>query len=110
VSFDGHGLRESISMSDGHQHHHHHHGHEGQGTTAADDGRALDPVCGVKLDPKTTPHQVEHEGRECSFCSAGCKTKFEADPARYLEPKDIRPAAPAPAGAIYTCPMHPQIR
>jgi len=97
-------------MSDGHQHHHHHHGHEGQGTTAADDGRALDPVCGVKLDPKTTPHQVEHEGREFSFCSAGCKTKFEADPARYLEPKDIRPAAPAPAGAIYTCPMHPQIR
>ena len=76
----------------------------------ADHGRVLDPVCGMKVDPKTTPHHVEREGREFFFCSAGCEAKFEADPARYLEAKDKPPAAPAAAGTIYTCPMHPQIR
>src|SRR5262249_17500815 len=44
------------------------------------------------------------------FCCAGCRTKFAADPGKYLAPKPSTPAPPAPAGTIYTCPMHPQIR
>ena len=94
-------------MSDGH--HHHHHDHGPHGTATLDDGRVVDPVCGMKVDPKTTPHHLEREGRSFFFCSAGCKTKFEADPHRYLAEAKA-PPPPAPAGTIYTCPMHPQIR
>ena len=48
-----------------------------------------------------------HEGVMYHFCSAGCRTKFVADPAKYLG--DTRPAVTAPAGASWTCPMHPEI-
>ena len=67
-----------------------------------------DPVCGMTVDPATSKHRFQHGGTAYHFCSAGCQTKFAADPAKYLAPK----AAPAPAkpGAIYTCPMHPEIR
>ncbi len=67
-----------------------------------------DPVCGMTVDPHKTPHRAEHAGHPYYFCSAGCRTKFIADPARYLG--DAKPPDPVPAGAIYTCPMHPEIR
>jgi Cu+-exporting ATPase len=57
-------------------------------------------------------HRHEHGAKMYFFCSAGCKTKFTADPTRYLEPKPAAPivgAAPSIA-AMYTCPMHPEIR
>jgi Cu+-exporting ATPase len=45
------------------------------------------------------------------FCSAGCRSKFAADPDKYVSPAPGRTAgAPPPEGTIYTCPMHPQIR
>jgi Cu+-exporting ATPase len=66
-----------------------------------------DPVCGMDVDPHTAKHQSEHEGRPYYFCSGGCKTKFEADPEKYLSPRAAEPVRP---GAIYTCPMHPDIR
>lgn len=81
------------------QHHHPAHSHV-----------AKDPVCGMDVDPEKTPHHAEHEGADYHFCSAGCLTKFRADPARYAHPRTERSAPPAPAGTIYTCPMHPQIR
>jgi Cu+-exporting ATPase len=111
-----------------------------------------DPVCGmtVKAD---TPHRLTHDGHEVLFCSAACKTKFAADPARYRVEAAPAPhaccsgkkatdeahatsaasghapagarhhhhhhdhgghslsptAGPAPAGAKWTCPMHPEI-
>ncbi len=77
--------------------------------TQVDDaaGSAFDPVCGMTVDPAKTPHHAEHLGAAYHFCSAGCRTKFTADPDRYLHPKA---GEPVPAGTIYTCPMHPQIR
>ena len=69
---------------------------------------ALDPVCGMTVDPHTAKHRAQHARRPYYFCSAGCKTKFEADPATYLG-KQVN-ADPMPENAIYTCPMHPQIR
>jgi Cu+-exporting ATPase len=84
--------------------HDHTHTHE-----QAPAGHALDPVCGMTVDPHTTPHRHQHGGRPYYFCGAGCRSKFLADPARYLSP-DARAAEPAPAGTIYVCPMHPQIR
>nr|AFR74969.1 CopF [uncultured Xanthomonadaceae bacterium] len=70
----------------------------------------LDPVCGMSVDPDNSPHQAEHAGTTYHFCAARCREKFVADPARYLSPGAAAPEAPAPAGTIYTCPMHPQIR
>jgi Cu+-exporting ATPase len=68
---------------------------------------ALDPVCGMTVDPHTTPHRAEHGGHDYFFCSAGCRAKFTADPKRYLGKKAAEAVL---EGAIYTCPMHPQIR
>src|SRR3546814_5755684 len=51
------------------------------------------------------------DGETYHFCSAGCRAKFADDPAKYLT--SHAPGAPPPTGsqdAIYTCPMHPQIR
>ena len=75
----------------------------------ADDGRVLDPVCGMRVDPATTPHHAGHAGQTYHFCSAGCRTKFVADPARYLQPSPQAAAPQAPPGTQYTCPMHPEI-
>jgi Cu+-exporting ATPase len=68
-----------------------------------------DPVCGMIVDPATAKFSTTHEGMTYHFCSAGCQTKFVADPDRYLTPPPLT-AAPVDTGAIYTCPMHPQIR
>jgi Cu+-exporting ATPase len=70
---------------------------------------AVDPVCGMKVDPHTAKHRATHAGRPYYFCSAGCREKFVADPMRYLAKHATAPA-PVPEDAIYTCPMHPQIR
>ncbi|MGH6841890.1 MAG: heavy metal translocating P-type ATPase, partial [Methylocella sp.] len=77
------------------------------GDTSA--GGAIDPVCGMTVDPHTTPHKHTHQGRPYYFCSAGCRTKFAAEPAKYLSGKAAK-QAPVPDGTIYTCPMHPEIR
>jgi Cu+-exporting ATPase len=61
------------------------------------------------VDPEKTEHRAEFDGVRYFFCSVGCRTKFAAEPERYLGSRKVEPQA-APAGAIYTCPMHPQIR
>ena len=88
---------------DDHQGHHHH---------APAAGAAVDPVCGMNVDPATSEHRAEHEGSTYHFCSAGCRAKFVADPEKYLAPKS-KPEVQAQGsqkGVIYTCPMHPQVR
>jgi Cu+-exporting ATPase len=92
----------------GHQTEHVHGTKGGHGDTAASPAMTVtDPVCGMKVDTATSKHRVEHGGTTFHFCSNGCRTRFEADPEKYLAPK--APEATKPA-AIYTCPMHPQIR
>ncbi|WP_245454315.1 heavy metal translocating P-type ATPase [Aquabacter cavernae] len=86
--------------------HDHGHGHDASADTAH---LAKDPVCGMDVDPHTARHRSAHDGQPVFFCSAGCKTKFEADPERYLSGKGA-PAAPVPEGTIFTCPMHPEVR
>jgi P-type Cu+ transporter len=77
---------------------------------AVSESTVTDPVCGMKVDPAKARHRHTHEGHAHFFCSAGCRSKFIADPAKYLR-KDAAERAPAmPAGTIYTCPMHPEIR
>jgi Cu+-exporting ATPase len=121
------------------------HAHQGRADEAASPVHAKDPVCGMSVDPATAAHQVEYDHADYFFCSAGCKARFEADPARYAasaahadgqaagrdrpahhdhsaraddhqgESAHHRHPIPAgaaavPAGALWTCPMHPEIR
>ncbi|WP_131196913.1 heavy metal translocating P-type ATPase [Lichenihabitans psoromatis] len=85
------------------------HGTQAASPTDGAPSEVKDPICGMSVDPATAKHRAEHDGRSYCFCSAGCRTKFLADPAKYLSPSQA-PAVPAPAGSIYTCPMHPQVR
>jgi len=71
--------------------------------------RVLDPVCGMTVDPAKSPHRHTHLGHGYFFCSAGCRTKFAADPSKYLE-ETATAAAREIKGTIYTCPMHPEVR
>ena len=71
--------------------------------------KVKDPVCGMTVDSASAKHHAEHHGTRFFFCSAGCSAKFAADPHRYLSEAPQRMLA-APVGAIWTCPMHPEIR
>ncbi|HEX4410034.1 MAG TPA: heavy metal translocating P-type ATPase [Xanthobacteraceae bacterium] len=87
------------------------HGHSDHSRTDhAHDAAAatvIDPVCGMTVDPATSPHRHVHKDHSYHFCSSGCRTKFAGDPDKYLNKNET----PAPVeGAIYTCPMHPEIR
>jgi P-type Cu+ transporter len=79
----------------------------------------VDPVCGMKVVPQKATASVEHAGRTWYFCCTGCRTKFEAAPARY---DGSQLAALASVGSIskaprpnasptvtYSCPMHPEV-
>ena len=64
----------------------------------------------MTVDPGTAKHRTVHDGHPYAFCSDGCRTKFEADPQRYLEPSHAEAKTiPVPGGTVYTCPMHPQV-
>lgn len=99
-----------------HAHPPHHHGHDHH-DAPAQGGQAIDPVCGMSVDPATAKHRFNYKGLDYYFCSAGCRTKFEADPETVLASKPpvrSKPSAPASQpvaqDAIYTCPMHPEVR
>jgi Cu+-exporting ATPase len=83
---------------------------------------AADPICGMTVDPTTTRHVAESEGRRWFFCSAGCRETFIAAPARFTAAaggsgrsahrydRDARPLESKAAATIHTCPMHPEVR
>lgn len=92
----------------------HHHGHA-HAAPAAADKPYTDPVCGMRVAERPG-RSIEHAGKVHHFCSPKCMDKFRADPSAYLgapgqgaaaAPVDL---APPPAGTVYTCPMHPEIR
>jgi Cu+-exporting ATPase len=71
-------------------------------------GTELDPVCGMTVDPAKAL-SATFEGKDYFFCNPRCRTKFQADPAKYLDgPKT--PPAPAPKGSVYICPMDPEVQ
>ena len=100
---------------------------------ASANNSAIDPVCGMTVDPARAAGHVEHEGTTYYFCSKGCVAKFSADPEHYLAARlrspdeyasygvarqdaegatavSPQPPAPSTQHAIqYTCPMHPEI-
>ena len=73
----------------------------------------LDPVCGMTVDPVKTPHHATYSGATYHFCSTKCAATFKAEPAKYIVGPALAKSAATPiaaAGAIWTCPMHPEIR
>jgi Cu+-exporting ATPase len=89
---------------------HDHHPHALDGDASEWRERQRDPVCGMLVDPRTTPYRQQHAGRPYFFCSAGCQSKFLDNPTKYLARSELTAPPAAPEGTIYTCPMHPQIR
>ena len=67
-----------------------------------------DPVCGMDVDLGTASAKCNYNNSTYYFCNPRCRDKFQADPEKYLGGK--RPPAPAAAGAVYTCPMDPEVR
>jgi len=67
----------------------------------------------MTVNVATAKHTTVHQGQSYFFCSPKCLQKFTAEPARYLKPAAAvppAPVAPIAPGAIFTCPMHPEIR
>lgn len=95
---------------------------------------AIDPVCGMRVDPMKARATREYSGRTYYFCCEGCGKKFEHAPEKYLASRvtnaplmsisgvqtsrssAFAPAtqkAPSPASAgeqVYVCPMDPEVR
>jgi Cu+-exporting ATPase len=67
-----------------------------------------DPVCGMTVSPAKAAGQHTYAGHTYYFCGKSCLEKFRADPERYVG-KAEAPVVEAPAGAKWTCPMHPEI-
>jgi P-type Cu+ transporter len=72
-----------------------------------------DPVCGMNVDPAVVRHRADYAGGRYFFCSAKCRDKFTAEPARYIpSPRVGAPetvARTTDGAVLWTCPMHPQI-
>ncbi len=78
---------------------------------SAPPAKAVDPVCGMSVDPATTPHHAAHQGENYHFCSAKCRERFAARPELFVGPRDHAPhgAQASSNDAVYTCPMHPEV-
>jgi Cu+-exporting ATPase len=72
---------------------------------------ALDPVCGMSVDPASAPASIAYEGKNYYFCCPHCAQKFQAEPKRYLGPEMRSEAvSPSPGTKVeYICPMDPEI-
>ena len=45
---------------------------------------AIDPVCGMEVDPATAQWKTEYKGQTYYFCAPGCQQSFEKEPEKYL--------------------------
>jgi Cu+-exporting ATPase len=78
---------------------------------------AIDPVCGMTVNPPKASGCHDYEGHTYYFCGRSCLERFKADPAKYVSRARpaSRPAAepaaarPVERGVEYTCPMHPEV-
>ena len=70
---------------------------------------AIDPICGMTVKPFTGKPSFEHDGEQYHFCSQSCHDRFAADPWFYLSGHAKKRVKKAKKGALYTCPMDPEI-
>jgi Cu+-exporting ATPase len=74
---------------------------------------AIDPVCGMTVQPATAAGSYEYQGKTYYFCATSCLAKFRAEPIHYLTPPEQRTprVMPVPSGGVieYICPMDPEV-
>jgi YHS domain-containing protein len=46
--------------------------------------KAIDPVCGMKVDTELTKITFQFKSKDYHFCCNGCKTKFKNNPELFL--------------------------
>jgi Cu+-exporting ATPase len=46
---------------------------------------AIDPVCGMQVDPAKAAGTSEYQGTTYYFCAKSCKAKFDANPSQYVK-------------------------
>ncbi|HEU4933424.1 MAG TPA: heavy metal translocating P-type ATPase [Pyrinomonadaceae bacterium] len=87
--------------------------HASHTTTSA--STAVDPVCGMKVDPDHAAGSFEYQGKTYYFCSTHCLHRFRENPESFLNPAPQQPIGitrqpkPVARDQKYTCPMHPEI-
>lgn len=47
--------------------------------------KALDPVCGMSVEPEKAWAKIEHEGTVFYFCSSHCAKVFAEHPEKYVK-------------------------
>lgn len=47
---------------------------------------AIDPICGMTVDPATAAGRYDYKGTPYYFCAVSCLEKFKTDPERALQP------------------------
>ncbi len=74
--------------------------------------KAIDPVCGMEVEPTTDAPTFVHEGVTYFFCCDHCRERFSTDPSQFLEDHGSETGTDdhSDHGATYTCPMHPEVR
>ncbi len=50
---------------------------------------AIDPICGMTVDPATAAGRFEHKGTTYYFCATSCLNRFKVDPEAALAPKPV---------------------
>jgi Cu+-exporting ATPase len=70
---------------------------------------AIDPICGMTVDPSTAAGQYQYQGVTYYFCATSCLETFKADPEQALRPKasglinlgkkSSTPVMPSPPGS-----------
>lgn len=92
------------------QHDHFQKGHHAHACSSnATATQETDPVCGMKVNPKSAVGSHGHNGTTYYFCSKHCLEQFKLDPAKYVHPSPASTAVVPAENAQYTCPMHPDI-
>jgi P-type Cu+ transporter len=94
---------------------------------------AVDPVCGMGVEPARAAGKHEYAGTTYYFCSQHCLSKFRENPERFVKEshqhsahghgsasraavehtatKTSSPVKPDdPSGSLYFCPMDPEVR
>ena len=55
---------------------------------------AIDPICGMTVEPATAAGSHDHRGQRYYFCGLSCLERFKADPERALQPRPVSSAKP----------------
>src|SRR4029077_21030767 len=55
---------------------------------------AIDPICGMTVDPATAAGSHDHRGQRYYFCGLSCLERFKADPEQALQPQPVSSAKP----------------